>query len=130
MRRIITHTLFVALIFSFVSCDITYTRRMEQMVANVKLHFREGDEKNKTITTIKQITPISYEEMAEEDKQTPEDTYILKAYVSGNWRYKGEHHETDSVKVFLAQSGRVYNMNDTIEVIFDKDYKFLRRKKN
>ena len=105
------------LISLLASCErLTYDHRLKQMGKMVENHFKYNDKENEVVTTLKTFVPISYERIAKSDTVNADAEFLFRAYVQGYWHYHN--------------SNLVYNMNDTIEVFFDKDYNYLRTKKN
>lgn len=109
MKKYLLSLLFV--VFMFPSCDF-HQRNLENMGYSVKNHFKEKDVENGTITKFETLKALSYEEIPEDKRNTPEEYYVCKVYIKGTWSYMGGF--------------RVYNMDDTLNSYFTKDKVFIR----
>lgn len=101
--------------FLFAGCDGAYKHNLKQMGKSVERNFVLSDINNNISTTLEEVRPISYIELTDQQKETPHDKYLGQFYIKGTWFYIG--------------SSLIYNMNDTIQCYFDKNLKYLRRKK-
>lgn len=103
----------VAIIMSIIifSCS-SYSNDLERMGAAVKQHFKYKDIDDGTITKISYIKAVSYEEIPEEKREDPKEVYLCKVYMRGSWSY--------------YNSGRIFNIDDTLNCFFDKSKTFIR----
>lgn len=98
---------------SLCACDDKRQELMlNDMAKEIRHHITINDADKNLRTKIKYLTPLSYEELAEEDRQEANDAYRCKVHLVGTSSYQN--------------SSRIYNMNDTLTCFFDKDIKFLR----
>lgn len=106
-------TILTLLILLFTSCGKSkYEYDLTEMGKSVKRHIMYYDVEKNIETTIDIFKPISYEKIPEDKKLQSEDAFLFKVYVRGNWSY--------------MESRRIYNIDDTLKYIFDKNKRFLR----
>lgn len=93
------------------SCD---NRKLEEMGDSYRLHIRTSDEENSMHTQLEAVVPISFIELKDEEKIDELDVYLAKIYVVSKSWYSG--------------GSRVFNLNDTLEIYFDKNRNYIRIK--
>lgn len=94
-----------------VSCSF-YGNDLEKMGASVKQHFKYKDVDEGTVTNISYIKALSYDEIPEGERKSPEEVYLCKVYVRGTWSYYNSH--------------RIFNIDDTLDCYFNKSKAFIR----
>lgn len=85
---------------------------LERMGEAVKAHMRYRDAEKGTITKITYLKALSYEKIAEDKREKPDEVYLCKVLMRGTWSYDGSY--------------RVFNINDTVDCYFNKNKTFLR----
>lgn len=111
MKKICFITLLLALVLA--ACgDRKQERMLSDMGKAIRHHIMINDVDNNLVTNIKYVTPISYEELSEGNKQDAKDAYSCRVYLVATSSY--------------MNSSRIYNIDDTLTCYFDKDIKFLR----
>ena len=109
------YMIFCLFSFAMVSCSLFEANDLAEMRDSFVRHIKAQDEANEMKKEIEMAHAISYQKLNDEEKVEPEDAYLTKIYlVSKSWYIGGS---------------RVYNTNDTLEVYFNKDKRFLRVKK-
>lgn len=108
--------LFIILSCFLASCsELVEKNNLAEMRDSFERHIKAKDEENGMASKIEMIHAISYKELSEDEKVESEDAYLTKIYlVSTSWYIGGS---------------RVFNTNDTIDVYFNKNKRFLRIKK-
>lgn len=109
MREYIMPLLIV--VFAF-SCGFGNQADLNKMEAAVRQHIKYMDTEKGITTNISYFEALSYEEMLQSERQTPDDFYLCKIYMQGTWAY--------------YNSSRIYNVNDTLRCVFDKKKVFVR----
>ena len=99
------------LVILFFSCT-TKEYDLEKMGEAVQAHLKYRDADKGTITKITYLKALSYEKIAEDKREKPDEVYLCKVYMTGTWSY--------------YDSYRVFNINDTIDCYFSKNKTFLR----
>jgi len=105
---------FIVLIFVVcvcMSCNLS-DYQLERMGDSVRSHIKYRDQEKGTITKIEYLKALSYDEIPEDKRETPEDAYLCKVYVRGTSSYSGSY--------------RVFNIDDTLNYIFNKKKAVLR----
>ncbi|WP_145996364.1 hypothetical protein [Dysgonomonas massiliensis] len=96
---------------TFMSCD---SRKLADMGDSYRIHVRESDEENGMKTILEQVVPVSFVELKDDEKIEEKDAYLAKIYVvSKSWYIGGQ---------------RVYNVNDTLDIYYDKNRNLIRIK--
>lgn len=111
MKKYILIFIGVMLIPLFSSCD---SHRLEEMENSYRSHIRMADEENNMHTKLEAVVPISFIKLKEDEKVDERDVYLAKIYVVSKSWYSG--------------GSRVFNLNDTLEVYFDKNRRYIRTK--
>lgn len=75
-------------------------------------HIVQRDIDNETQTTVESIRALSYTEIPDAERQDSADAYLAKIYLKSRWVY--------------LNSSRIYNVDDTLDVYYDKDLRILR----
>lgn len=95
----------------FAACD---SRKLQDMGDSYKIYIRESDEQNQMKTILEHVEPISFVELKDDEKIDERDAYLAKIYVvSKSWYIGGQ---------------RVYNVNDTLDIYYDKNRNLIRIK--
>ncbi len=107
--------LFIMLGCFFTSCsELVQKNNLADMRDSFERHIKAKDKENGMASKIEMLHAISYKELNDDEKVEPEDAYLTKIYwVAQSWYIGGS---------------RVYNTNDTVEVYFNKNKRFLRIK--
>jgi len=101
--------------FSTSCSELVEKNNLAEMRDSFERHIKATDEEKGMASKIEMIHAISYEELKDSEKIEPEDAYLTKIYlVSQSWYIGGS---------------RVYNTNDTLDVYFNKNKRFIRIKK-
>ena len=108
MRKFIV---LIFIVYVCISCN-SYDYQLEKMGDSVRSHIRYQDQEKGTITKIEYLKALSYDEIPEDKRETPEDIYLCKVYVRGTSSYPGSY--------------RVFNIDDTLNCIFNKKKVVLR----
>lgn len=96
---------------TFMSCD---SRKLADMGDSYRIHVRESDEENGMKTILEQVVPVSFVELKDDEKIEEKDAYLAKIYVVSKSLYIGGQ--------------RVYNVNDTLDIYYDKNRNLIRIK--
>lgn len=110
------YILLLSILLGAVSCNISNQYTLDKMGESAKQHIKYRDIDNNTITKIEHFQPISYTKLSKEERKSENEVYLCKIYMQGTWAY--------------ANSFRIFNINDTINCYFDKDYKVVRMDEN
>lgn len=111
MKKNILTIICLCCFIAFPSCE---SKKMEDMAGSYRAHIRESDEENNMKTILEEVVPISFVELNDNEKQEERDKYLARIYVlSKSWYIGGQ---------------RVFNVNDTLEMYFDKNRNFIRIK--
>lgn len=107
---------FLLLSIGLTSCNLSYQNNLEKMGDAVRQHMRYRDADNGTITKVEYFKPISYEKIAKDKRQKPDEAYLFRVYIQGTWSYDNSY--------------RIYNINDTVNCYLNEDKKVLRMDEN
>lgn len=111
MKKYILIVISIVSLFLLSSCD---SRKLEEMGESYRLHIRASDEENGMHTKLEAVVPVSFIELKDEEKIEEKDAYLAKIYVVSKSWYSG--------------GSRIYNLNDTLEIYFDKNRNYIRIK--
>lgn len=100
------------IIVMLISACTTPQQDLDKMADGVRSHLRYKDVENNTVTRINEIKGISCEKIPEDERQNPDEVYLLRVYIRGTWNE--------------SRSYRIYNIDDTVQAIFNKNKTFLR----
>lgn len=105
------YMLLLLILVSVSACNF-YQADLDKMEKAARQHIRYRDADNGTQTNVTYFKALSYEEIPEGERKTPEDFYLCKIYMQGTSSY--------------YNSSRIYNINDTLNCIFNKNKVFMR----
>ena len=110
MKKYILFLAFIALIFT--SCSNRYENNLGEMKRVFQRHIVQRDIDNQTQTTVELVRALSYTEIPLAERQDTSDVYLAKILLKSRWVY--------------LNSSLVHNVNDTLDVYYDKDFKIVK----
>ncbi|MDR1882952.1 MAG: hypothetical protein LBR26_09275 [Prevotella sp.] len=110
MKKYMFSGIILFCLFSWTSCQSD----LDRMGGAVKSHLKYRDADNGTVTKIEEIKALSYGKIPGDKRKDPDEAYLCKVYVRGTWSYR--------------DSFRIYNIDDTLDCVFNKSKTLLRIK--